>query len=398
MSYGYKLGDNKIILVNSVNEEIKPLYLIGSCGEHLFRSLFNQKASAISPSNQLSFLSKHFRLKCDNCAELCEFQFYLEKSSSTLKDDLGLRDSITVCLKCYKSNNFPQSIEKSCLILTNIYSVLSGDNLYKPIKSNEIWNTDEIRSLVILINKFGDNWDEIEKGLAFKKTKNQIINKFLQLPIKEKSNFKILTPSTFDVKTNAFSSNTNKEGHPVTEKNSLEKTNDCAQDLSNPFLSQISFFMKMFSKFLKAECETEKSKQSETAIQSIKDSIYKNNTSLQMLPLSDHAKPIEANPRMKCILDLLLYTQMKKIELKLDYFSEFERLIEQEASQIKTIETHIVQDKVKFAMRRIELNNQLEKLKAVSKPSENNFSSPQNENSSGKKNKEDKVLISIQPN
>lgn len=390
------MGDNKIILVNSQNEEIKPLYLIGNCGEHLFRSLFNPKANVISPLNQLSFLSKHFRLKCDNCANLCEFQFYLEKSSLYGKDEIGLKDSIIVCLNCHKSNNFPLSIDKSSLILGNLYSVLTGDKKYQPTKGVDSWSEDETRHMVKLINKYGDNWDEIEKGLEYKKTKNQIINKFLQLPIKEKSNFKILTPSTFDVKTNAFSTNINSEGHKVVEKNPLDKINDCTQDLSNPFISQISFFNKMFNKFLDAECEDRKSKQVDATLQSIKDSIYKTNTNIQFASQSELAKPTETNLRMKSILDLLVYTQMKKIELKLDYFIEFERLIEQESSQIRTMETHIVQDQVKFAIRRIELNDQLEKLKLSSK-SADQFS-PQPDNSSGKKSKEDKALISIQTN
>lgn len=346
--------------------------MTGNCGEHLFRSLFNQKISAVSPTNQLWFISKHFRLKCDNCAKLCCFEFYIENSTnSQQKNELNLKESIIICLTCAQLKEFPSSIDKSCLVLSNLFSILSGDKSCKKIRS-DIWEEDDVRRLVVLINKFGDNWDEIEQGLENKKTKIQIINKFLQLPIKERNNFKLLTPSTFDIKTNAFSNNINQEEQLVGEKNPIDKISDCSQDLSNPFMTQISFFMKMLNKFLNAEVEAKKAKEAGPSLESIKDTIYKSSSEMNKSK-SDSVIKAELNPRMKMILDLLVYTQMKKIELKLDYFNEFDRIIEQEASQIKTLEAHIVQDRVKFAIRRIELNDQMEKLKLASSNGFNNI-------------------------
>lgn len=118
----------------------------------------------------------------------------------------------------------------------------------------------------------------------------------------------------------------------------------------------------MFDKFVNAEkalCE-ENSPQEVPSIEKIKETIYKTYT--KTLNNSIELQK-ESKGRMKSILDLLIYTQMKKIEMKLEYFNEFEKLLEYESSSLKTMETHIIQDRVKFAIRRIELQDQLEKIK-----------------------------------
>lgn len=119
----------------------------------------------------------------------------------------------------------------------------------------------------------------------------------------------------------------------------------------------------MLCKFLDAEFEVRKSTENETSIECIKDSLYKNYTHLQSLLLSDAVEP--ENQRMKTILDLLVYTHRKKIELKLDFFKEFEDVIEQETSQLKAIDTQIAFDKVNNGMKHIE-SDELDKLKASS--------------------------------
>ncbi len=190
----------------------------------------------------------------------------------------------------------------------------------------------------------------IEKEFEGTRSKSELITQFLQLPIRENTQFKAAVSNCNEAKTNIFSSN----------KNSFDQVE--GTDLSNPLITQIDFFTKMFEKFIDAEktLANEDMVNQEISIEKIKETIYKTYTKT-----IDNANQLknEAKGRMKSILDLLIYIQMKKIEQKLEYFNEFERLLEFETNQLKTMETHIVQDRIKLAIRRIELQKQIEKLK-----------------------------------
>ena len=127
------------------------------------------------------------------------------------------------------------------------------------------------------------------------------------------------------------------------------------QDLSNPLISQVVFFSKMFQKFVETEEEP-------TTLENLKETIYK--TYSKTVNNSINYKESEKS-RMKMILDLLIHTQLKKIELKLEYFNEFERLMEFELSQMKTMESQLIQDRVRNSIKKIELNDQIERLKSI---------------------------------
>ena len=62
-------------------------------------------------------------------------------------------------------------------------------------------------------------------------------------------------------------------------------------------------------------------------------------------------------------MNLLIYLQMKKVELKLNYFNEFEKMIQYEKQQIKTLQSQLIGDKIHLAMKKYELTNLSNKLK-----------------------------------
>ena len=93
----------------------------------------------------------------------------------------------------------------------------------------------------------------------------------------------------------------------------------------------------------------------------IRENIYKTYTKT-----IDNGKQFmnDEKAKMKMILDLLIYTQMKKVELKINYFNEFERIIEFETGQLKSVEIGLIQDRIKLGLKKIEFNNQIEKIKS----------------------------------
>jgi len=56
---------------------------------------------------------------------------------------------------------------------------------------------------------------------------------------------------------------------------------------------------------------------------------------------------------MKRIVDILVYLEMKKIELKMNYFKQFERELEYKKTQLKTIETQIIQERIKLITKKL---------------------------------------------
>jgi hypothetical protein len=61
---------------------------------------------------------------------------------------------------------------------------------------------------------------------------------------------------------------------------------------------------------------------------------------------------------------------MKKVELKLNYFNEFEKLIQFENQQIKSMESQVIQDRIKLAIKKCEIMNLSKKVKDIIKKDE----------------------------
>lgn len=192
------------------------------------------------------------------------------------------------------------------------------------------------------------------------------------------------------------------------DKNNLKYS--CVNDQSNPIISQIVFFSEMFKKFVESdqrelilkqniiEKENEKianemlysnkmlglsnfeelnsnDKQDnevdedpfslttdnpEFSLINIKEIIYK--TYSKVIDNSNDQMEINKS-KIKSILDLIIHIQMKKIELKLEYFNEFDKVIEFEMSQLKSLECQIIQDRVKNSIKKVEISETYDKLK-----------------------------------
>ena len=81
-----------------------------------------------------------------------------------------------------------------------------------------------------------------------------------------------------------------------------------------------------------------------------KEIIYK--TFAKSINKSKELKNEEKN-EMKNIVDILVYLQMKKIELKMNYFKQFERVLEFKRNQLKKIETDIIQERIKLITKKL---------------------------------------------
>lgn len=172
----------------------------------------------------------------------------------------------------------------------------------------------------------------------------------MQLPIKDNVTFKLA-----DFKQNGSSA----------DKFTQPPEMNAITDENNPLISQVVFFARMFEKFVNEDAQAKQGQvqqESYTDPNKLKEVIYR--TYSKSIDTGKEKKKSEKK-KMKKIMNLLIYLQMKKVEMKLNYFNEFEKLIQFESQQIKTMESQIIQDRIKLAIKKSELlllNNKVKEL------------------------------------
>jgi hypothetical protein len=122
-------------MTNKQGEDIKKFYPISSTPEILFRSIFNK--NSLNNLNQMNFLAKNYRPKCDMCSNLCGIDWYLNisingisstdtKINAKEEDNLHhIRDSLLICEVCYDSANFPKGLKKDSFETANFFNIVN---------------------------------------------------------------------------------------------------------------------------------------------------------------------------------------------------------------------------------------------------------------------------------
>ena len=62
-------------------------------------------------------------------------------------------------------------------------------------------------------------------------------------------------------------------------------------------------------------------------------------------------------------MNLIVHLQMKKIQMKLDYFDDYDKMIQLQNQQLKTMESQVIQDRIKLAIKKNELLSTAQKMK-----------------------------------
>lgn len=380
-----KIGTNNVVLTNKFGEEIRSLYPINTHPESLYRSFFNQNPS--TALNQINFLTKNYRPKCDLCSHLCDLDWYItinnggynpfdfDKETNIASQLANCTPNETnntmllICEECHSKGEFPSGLTQEDFELSNVFNILlPNDKCTARLKermANEKWTEEETNELIRAIDIYGEtNWDEVVKVFNGKRTKADCIIHFIQLPIKESISFKVA-----DLK------------QKPTEVGKIAKSElNAITDQNNPLIGQVVFFAKMFEKCIEEEKHkaieesnknsndrdnqnelnanmlignsNDNSTKDTSSIDFLKNKVYKAySTSVnQSVPVEN--KEVKDK---KIIMNLLTYLQLKKLELKLNCVSDFEKIIHYESTQLKTMDNQIMQDRIKLSIKRNEL-------------------------------------------
>ena len=154
-------------------------------------------------------------------------------------------------------------------------------------------------------------------------------------------------------------SNDNKNIIINEDKNKNEDKN-INQNMTN---NTIEIFMKLFRRYLNennGEKENENESNGENILnESFKEVIYK--TFVKSINKCKGLK-IEEKDKMKNVVDILVYLEMKKIELKMNYFKQFEKVLEFKKNQIKTIQTQIIQERIQLLTKKFLLQQKQQQI------------------------------------
>ena len=305
--------------------------------------------------------------------------------------------SILICEDCYNhsEDTFPEGLKKEDFEISSIYNIFIKDKLNQKISTKleeEKWKEEETQKLLDAFEKYGDtndiNWEEIlnyvnnttsdpnsnnendnnknEVIELNKKTKEDCIMHILQLPIKENYSFKVIpekeNQKLFDnIKFNNGSWN-NIPG---------------LTDFNNPMTGMIDLFSIFFKKYLEDDYIKEKEKEKEyekdiiieeskaTKMNKIKKKIYEKykNTGIESISKKEEIELNEENNEkevQKKIVETLLFTQLKTLELKLNHFNKFDKNLNFKKNQLKLMENQVVQERIKIMIKNEQLKEQIE--------------------------------------
>ena len=358
---------------------------------------------------KINFLLKNYRPKCDICGNFCTMHWYTtkeinQKNNDEEKDDIDSSNDINVsinidekslnkefnliCQECYSNNDIslPNNLKRENFELSSIYNLFSKEKLNEKIinkLNNENWTEEEDKKLLEGL-KNSLNWDDIIKSLGDEnnKTKKDCIFHLLQMPIKnidensynnteyndlsdeENKNYenldnfeeeKNINENGKNIEMNANPeeslnlNNTNEEFNGKLNKNEDAVLKKGINDKMNN--NMIDIFIRLFRRYLN-EKNNKKVEDENENIENItfKEIIYK--TFVKSINKCRELKCEEKN-EMKNIVDILIYLEMKKIELKMNYFKQFERVLEYKKNQLKTIETQIIQERIKLITKKL---------------------------------------------
>ena len=117
----------------------------------------------------------------------------------------------------------------------------------------------------------------------------------------------------------------------------------------------LEIFMRLFKRYLNEKDKDNKKEKINDENGNIINKYFKEVIYKTFAKSIDKCKELKNDEKieMKNIVDILVYLEMKKIELKMNYFRQFERLLEYKKTLLKTIETQIIQERIKLITKKL---------------------------------------------
>ena len=376
-------------LVSEINEEEKNGNLNNNSGNNITNIKEDEEKIEITDSN--NNINENIINKKSN------FIISISNNNVPKKEIPKNFKSLLICEDCYNKaeKTLPYGIKREDFEISSIYHIFCKNKIEEKITSKleeEKWKEEETQKLLDAIEKYCpnnwddvfNNWDDILKYVnnasnnnwtsvgnsseTPKKTKEDCIMHLLQLPIKENYSFKVIPEKEIQSLNNVNYNNGSWNNIPG------------LTDINNPMTGMIDLFSIFFKKYLEEDYKREKEKEREYEKDVIKEESKKNKMEKIKSKIYEQYKNINNDDTdnindkgikndedekeiNKKIVETLLFTQMKTLEIKMNYFNSFDKILNFKKSQLKLMENQIVQERIKIAIKNEQIKEQIENKK-----------------------------------
>ena len=252
--------------------------------------------------------SKKQRIMCSTCGVDCA-SHYLHCTKSA---------AVNVCGNCYAEGRFPSTLFSGDFV--KLSQETTGDS----------WTSQETLLLLEGIELFDDDWSRIASHVG-SRSREQCVLHFLRLPIEDS----IATSTT------------------TTTTTTTSTTSTTTSSVVNPVLSLTSFLATIVDPQVAAAA-------AETAVKSIKDNASGSAMDVDgagaavigAAAAKAHSLATNDEQEMQRLTRVMIETQLRKLELKLQHFHELEASLEHERKAIE-------RDRQKLYLDRLEMRRLL---------------------------------------
>ncbi|CAD8063493.1 unnamed protein product [Paramecium sonneborni] len=335
------------------------------------KSDLNQNEIALI--NAIKIFSKKYRPGCSFCGIQCGLQWYSEKEQIQ-KDNLDLdkvenvkeletknknQIKLDLCMKCFSNNNFPNNFTSDDFYLTNLEQKFLSLHVLSD-QSRSVLNDQEVSYLISLIQETDQSWEKMAQQLnqtfSTSHTEEELILHFLQYPIEHLIEIDKIIDSKECLEKLSI--------NDISNRIAFEEPN-IFSDQKNLVSFHLSIFQKLLNNFNKKDSEEflklddvkQISNDNDNFIEEEKRVIQMNQETL------DRAKSLQKREEEKLNnhINLLISLQMEKLEHKLTFLEEYEKLILYEKQQLEICQKQTLAERLVIVQQKLQYysdNNQ----------------------------------------
>ncbi len=267
------------------------------------QSAVRQEQAAADPSAAaaINLATKEKRPGCDFCGELCGFVWFVHMAGARTAGKSEPEYNITLCEQCLENGNFPRVLTKGDFDIRSIKTEFAA------LEPAGDWTNEETLALLSAVEKHQGEWSKVAEELRGKgrpRTARECTAKFMSLPVSESLSSRLTSPGG----------------------------DAGAAEGQNPVLMQMGLFAKELERY---SSEEPKGKIKEKR--------------------RDKKLVRKEKEEIRRLIGLIVEAQMKKLECKMEFFNEFDSLLQNERQQIKALQSQLFAERINLSMNKSDL-------------------------------------------
>ncbi|KAK6590935.1 erythrocyte membrane PFEMP3 [Cryptosporidium xiaoi] len=128
-------------------------------------------------------------VQCISCNKPCIYSYYILRAGIVNGMSVAVLDRCVWCIRCYSEGRYPPILHAGHFIKVDIPVLSSVNGPEHSLKAGLLgvatWSQEEVQKLIEGIEYYGDDWDAVSYHVGNKRTPQECVAYFIQLPIEE---------------------------------------------------------------------------------------------------------------------------------------------------------------------------------------------------------------------